>query len=54
MVDGLATLSLEAFAQSAGSKCDVIVLRNPATGKSFRGVIEDKGKVIVRSSEEVE
>jgi len=54
VVDGLATLSLEAFAQSAGSRGDVIVLRNPATGKSFRGVVEDKGKVIVRSSEVVE
>ncbi len=54
VVDGQATLSLEAFAQSAGSKGDVIVLRNPATGKSFRGVVEDKGRVIVRSSEGVE
>lgn len=54
VVDGLATLSLEAFAQSAGSKGDVIVLRNPATGKSFRGVVEDKGKAIVRPSEGVE
>jgi len=54
VVDGLATLSLEAFAQSAGSKGDVIVLRNPVTGKSFRGLVEDKGKVLVRSSEGVE
>jgi len=54
VVDGLATLSLEAFAQSVGSRGDVIVLRNPATGKSFRGMVEDKGKVIVRSSEGVE
>lgn len=54
VVDGQATLSLEAFAQSAGTKGDVIVLRNPATGKSFRGVVEDKGRVIVRSSEGME
>ena len=54
VVDGLATLSLEAVAQSAGSRGDVISVRNPVTGKSFRGVVEDKGKVIVRSSEGIE
>ncbi len=54
VVDGLALLSLEAVAQSAGSKGDVILMHNPATGKSFRGVVEDKGKVVVRPSEGVE
>lgn len=54
VVDGMASLSLEAVAQSAGSRGDVILVLNPATGKSFRGVVEDKGKVMVRSSEGVE
>ena len=54
VVDGLAVLSLEAIAQSAGSRGDAILVLNPATGKSFRGVVEDKGKVMVRPSEGVE
>ena len=54
VVDGLATLSLEAIAQSAADRGDTVLVRNPATGKTFRGVVEDKGKVIVRSSEGVE
>ena len=54
VVDGLAVLSLEAIAQSAGSRGDAIQVLNPATGKSFRGVVEDKGKVMVRPSEGVE
>jgi flagella basal body P-ring formation protein FlgA len=43
-------LSLEATAESAGRKGESIVVRNPATGKSFRAVVEQKGKVIVKSS----
>jgi flagella basal body P-ring formation protein FlgA len=54
VVDGLATLSLDAIAQSTGSKGDTVLMRNPESGKSFRGVVEDKGTVIVRSSEGVE
>ena len=54
VVDGLAALSLEAIAQSAGSKGDFVTVRNPASGKTFRGTVEDKGKVVVRSSEGVE
>ena len=54
VVDGSATLSLDAVAQSTGSKGDTVMVRNPATGKSFRGVVEDKGKVLVRPSEGVE
>jgi flagella basal body P-ring formation protein FlgA len=50
VIDGLATLSLEATAESAGRKGESIVVRNPATGKSFRAVVEQKGKVIVKSS----
>lgn len=54
VVDGLAALSLEAIAQSAGSKGEFITVRNPASGKTFRGTVEDKGKVVVRPSEGVE
>lgn len=54
VVDGFAVVSLEAIAQSAGSRGDPILVLNPATGKSFRGVVEDKRTVMVRPSEGIE
>ena len=51
VLDGLAKLCLDAIAQSTGSKGDTVLMRNPESGKSFRGVVQDKGQVIVRSSE---
>ena len=48
VVDGAAHLGFEAVAVSDGRKGDAISLRNPATGKSFRAVVEEKGKAIVR------
>ena len=53
VVDGLASLSLDAVAESTGSKGDVVIVRNPMSGKNFRAEVEDKGKVVVRSSEEI-
>ena len=50
VVDGLALLTLDAVAESSGRKGDAVTLRNPSSGRAFRGVVEDKGKVIVRSS----
>jgi len=48
VVDGLATLSFEGIAESAGKKGESILIHNPASGRNFRAVIEEKGKVIVR------
>ena len=54
VVDGQATLSLDAVAESSGSKGDVIMLRNPSTGKIFRATVEDKGLAVLQSSGGVE
>ncbi len=54
VVDGQATLSLDAVAESSGSKGDVIMIRNPSTGKIFRATVEDKGLAVLRSSGGVE
>lgn len=48
VVDGLATLSFEGIAESAGKKGESILVHNPASGHNFRAVIEEKGKVVVR------
>src|ERR1700693_1559312 len=49
VVDGSATLSLDAFAQSSGRKGESILVHNPSTGKNFRAIVEEKGRVTVRS-----
>jgi flagella basal body P-ring formation protein FlgA len=48
VVDGLATLSFEGIAESAGKKGEIILVHNPTSGRNFRAVIEEKGKVVVR------
>ena len=50
VVDGAASLSLSAIAGSSGKKGDTILIHNPATGRNFRAVVEEKGQVIVRPS----
>jgi len=50
VIDGLATLSFEGIAESAGKKGESILVHNPASGRNFRAVIEEKGKVVVRPS----
>ena len=50
VIDGLATLSFEGVAASAGRKGESILVHNPASGRNFRAVIEEKGKVVVRPS----
>jgi len=50
VVDGSATLLLEAVAQSSGKRGESILLHNPSTGKNFRAVVEEKGRATVRSS----
>ena len=48
VVDGAATLSLDAVAQSSGRKGQSIVVHSPATGKNFRAVVEAKGRAKVQ------
>ncbi len=50
VIDGLATLSFEGVAESAGRKGEGIQVHNPASGRNFRAVIEEKGNVVVRPS----
>ncbi|HYL77308.1 MAG TPA: flagellar basal body P-ring formation chaperone FlgA [Bryobacteraceae bacterium] len=50
VVDGLTMLSFDAIAQGGGKTGDPIWVRNPASGKTFRAVIEQKGKVVVRTA----
>jgi flagella basal body P-ring formation protein FlgA len=50
VIDGLALLTLDAVAESSGRRGDPVTLRNPSSGRTFRGVVADKGRVIVRSS----
>jgi flagellar basal body P-ring formation protein FlgA len=50
VVDGSATLSLDAVAQSSGKKGESILLHNPSTGKNFRATVEEKGKATVRAT----
>src|ERR1700687_1092100 len=50
VIDGLATLSFEGIAESAGKKGESILVHNPASGRIFRGVLEEEGKVVVRPS----
>jgi flagella basal body P-ring formation protein FlgA len=50
VVDGLAVLSFDAIAAGGGKTGDAIWVRNPSSGKNFRAVIEQKGKVVVRTA----
>jgi flagella basal body P-ring formation protein FlgA len=50
VLDGAATMSLDALAQSSGKKGDSIVVHNPSSGKNFRAIVEERGKATVRSS----
>jgi flagella basal body P-ring formation protein FlgA len=47
VVDGAATITLAAVAQSSGTKGENILVHNPSSGKNFRAVVEARGKVIV-------
>ena len=50
VIDGLTVLSFDAIAQGGGKPGDPVWVRNAASGKNFRAVIEQKGKVVVRTS----
>lgn len=47
VISGAAVISLDAVAQSSGTKGEKIVVHNVSTGKPFRAVIEDREHVIV-------
>ncbi|HTC32295.1 MAG TPA: flagellar basal body P-ring formation chaperone FlgA [Bryobacteraceae bacterium] len=52
VVDGAATVTLDALAQSSGTKGDSIIVHNPTSGKNFRAVIEERGQATVVASRE--
>jgi len=47
VVDGAATVTLDAVAQSSGTKGESIIVHNPTSGKNFRALIEERGQVTV-------
>jgi flagella basal body P-ring formation protein FlgA len=47
VTSGAAQLSLSAKAETAGRKGDLIMLRNPDSGRRFQGRVGDQGKVII-------
>ena len=46
-VSGAAQLTLEAVAETSGQQGDLITLKNPRTGKSFRARVDGKGQALV-------
>ena len=50
VIDGSAKLSLEGIAESAGSKGETILVHNPVTGRNFRARVQERGKVVLKSS----
>ena len=47
---GSATVGITGRAESSGARGDMVVVRNPTSGKSFRARVEGKGKVVVGAS----
>jgi len=47
VIDGAATITLDAVAESSGVKGESILVHNSAGGKSFRAVVENRDQVIV-------
>jgi flagella basal body P-ring formation protein FlgA len=52
VVDGAATVTLDAVAQSSGTKGESIIVHNPSSGKNFRALIEERGQATVVASRE--
>lgn len=50
VISGAAIISLDAVAQSSGTKGERILVHNLSTGKPFRAVIEDREHVIVNAA----
>jgi flagella basal body P-ring formation protein FlgA len=47
-IDGAATITLDAIAQSSGNRGQTIMVHNPSSGKNFRALIEGQRQAIVR------
>ncbi len=52
VVDGAATVTLDAVAQSSGTRGESIIVHNPASGKNFRALIQERGQAVVLASGE--
>jgi len=52
VVNGAATITLDAIAQSSGTKGESILVHNPSSGRTFRALIEERGRVKVVPSTE--
>lgn len=50
VISGAAIISLDAVAQSSGTKGERILVHNLSTGKPFRAVIEDREHVVVNAT----
>jgi flagella basal body P-ring formation protein FlgA len=48
--DGGARLTLEARAESSGSRGEMVLISNPVSSRRFRARVEGKGRVSVNSS----
>jgi flagella basal body P-ring formation protein FlgA len=50
VIDGSATLSIDAVAQSSGNRGETILLHNPSSGKNFHAIVEERGRAMLQSS----
>ena len=50
VVDGSATVTLDAIAQSSGSKGENILVYNPSSGRSFHALIDGRSRAVVLPS----
>jgi len=48
VISGGVLLAFDSQAESSGHIGEQVTVKNPISGQRFRGVVEDKGKVIVR------
>jgi flagella basal body P-ring formation protein FlgA len=47
VINGAATITLDAVAQSSGTKGESILVHNPSSGRTFHALIEERGRVKV-------
>jgi flagella basal body P-ring formation protein FlgA len=47
-IAGQAVVSFDGIAEASGNKGETILIHNPSSGRVFRAVVEDKGRVVVR------
>lgn len=51
VVDGQASLSFDAVAETSGKTGETVLVHNPTSGRNFHAVVQAKGQVLVRSGE---